>query len=67
MPVDMFREKFGEPDYEEDPYRPVAPGGENWGQFMLRVGTALNRIVRTYAGKIIVHDCHGGVIDGSFL
>ncbi len=67
MPVDMFREKFGEPDYDEDPYRPLAPGGENWGQFMLRVGTALHRIVRTYAGKRIVLVCHGGVIDGSFL
>jgi probable phosphoglycerate mutase len=34
---------------------------------MLRVGEALDRIVRTYEGKTIVLVCHGGVIDGSFL
>lgn len=67
MPVEQFRQRFGEPDYEEDPYRPMAPGGENWGQFMLRVGSALDRIVREYVGKTIVLVCHGGVIDGSFL
>jgi 2,3-bisphosphoglycerate-dependent phosphoglycerate mutase len=67
MPVEMFREEFGEPDYEVDPYRPIAPGGENWGEFMLRVGTALDHIIRKYAGKTIVLVCHGGIIDGSFL
>jgi probable phosphoglycerate mutase len=67
MPVDLFKATFGEPDYEEDPFRPIAPGGENWGQFMLRVGTALDRIVREHEGKTIVLVCHGGVIDGSFL
>jgi 2,3-bisphosphoglycerate-dependent phosphoglycerate mutase len=67
MPVETFRKIYGEPDYEEDPYRLMAPGGENWGQFMLRVGTALHRITREYKGKTIVLVCHGGVIDGSFL
>ena len=67
MPVEMFRKIYGEPDYEENPYRPIAPGAENWGQFMLRVGTALDRITREHAGKTIVLVCHGGVIDGSFL
>src|SRR5438105_8733246 len=67
MPVELFRKKFGEPDFEENPYRPLARGGENWGQFMLRVGTALDRIVREHAGKTIVLVCHGGVIDCSFL
>ena len=67
MPVEMFRKTYGEPDYEEDPYRPMAPGGENWGQFMLRVGTALHRITHEHEGKTIVLVCHGGVIDGSFL
>src|ERR671924_150032 len=28
MPVDLFKETFGEPDYEEDPFRPMAPRGE---------------------------------------
>ncbi|HZS76513.1 MAG TPA: histidine phosphatase family protein [Ktedonobacteraceae bacterium] len=67
MPVEQFQARFGEPDYENDPYRIIAPGGESWAQFMLRVGSALDRIVREYEGQTIVLVCHGGVIDGSFL
>jgi probable phosphoglycerate mutase len=67
MPVDEFRKLYGEPDFETNPYHPVAPGGESWGQFMLRVGTALDRILRTHEGKTILLVCHGGVIDGAFL
>jgi 2,3-bisphosphoglycerate-dependent phosphoglycerate mutase len=62
-----LQEQFGEVDFEHDPYRPIAPGAESWGQFMFRVGSALDRIVREYEGKTIVLVCHGGVIDGAFL
>jgi probable phosphoglycerate mutase len=67
LPVKEFREKYQEVDFVENPFRPSAPGAENWGQFMLRVGTALNRITREHAGKTIALVCHGGIIDGSFL
>ncbi len=67
MSIEEFRQTFGEPDFETDPYHPLSPGGENWGQFMLRMGTALDRILREHAGKTIVLVCHGGIIDGSFL
>ncbi len=67
LPVEEFREKYQEVDYEKNPFRALAPGAENWAQFMLRVGTALDRITRVYAGKTIVLVCHGGVVDGSFL
>ena len=67
MPVETYRKTYSAVDFMQNPYQPIAPGGENWGQFMLRVGGALNRIVRTYEGKTIVLVCHGGVIDGSFL
>jgi 2,3-bisphosphoglycerate-dependent phosphoglycerate mutase len=67
MPVETFRKTYGEVNFMHTPYQPMAPGGESWGQFMLRVGEALDRIVRTYEGKTIVLVCHGGVIDGSFL
>jgi len=60
-------ERYGLPDFESDPYRPFAPGGESWAQFLLRVGTALNRIAHEHAGKHIVVICHGGIIDGSML
>jgi 2,3-bisphosphoglycerate-dependent phosphoglycerate mutase len=67
MPEETFLETFGQPDYEKMPFRPIAPAGESWGQFMLRVGTALDRIVHEHEGKTIVLVCHGGVIDGSFI
>jgi probable phosphoglycerate mutase len=66
LPEAEFLERYGQPDFDRDPFRPLAPGGENWGQFMLRVGTALDRIIRAYAGKTVVIVCHGGVIDGTF-
>jgi probable phosphoglycerate mutase len=67
MHVKEAEERFGRVDFEKNPFQQVAPGGENWGEFMLRVGTALDRITREYEGKTIVVVCHGGVIDGSFL
>lgn len=67
MTVEAYRKTYGEVDFTRNPYQPVAPGGENWGQFILRMGEALDRIVRTYEGKTIVLVCHGGIIDGSFL
>ena len=67
MSLDEFREQFGIPSTEREPFRPLAPGGENWGQFMLRAATALDRIVRQHRDKNIVIVCHGGVIEGSFV
>ncbi len=58
---------YGTPDFEAAPLRPIAPGGESWGGFSLRVATALTRITSTHAGKTIVIVCHGGVIDNSFI
>ncbi|MGH2487586.1 MAG: histidine phosphatase family protein, partial [Ktedonobacterales bacterium] len=54
------------PDFRVEPFRPIAPGGENWPRFVLRVATAFERIIRENDGKTIVVVCHGGVIDSSF-
>ncbi len=59
--------KFGVPDFDQFPLRPIAPGGESWGTFTLRVGQALTRITQEHEGKTIVVVCHGGVIDASFV
>ncbi len=67
MHVEEFRAKYGEANFRETPFRQVAPGGENWGQFVLRAVTALNRIIHQYEGKTIVVVCHGGIIGVSFL
>ncbi|HEX9132863.1 MAG TPA: histidine phosphatase family protein, partial [Ktedonobacteraceae bacterium] len=67
MHVEEYRAKYGEVNFRETPFRKVAPGGENWGQFVLRAATALDRIIRQHEGKTIVIVCHGGVIGVSFL
>lgn len=67
MTIEEYKEAFGEVDFEIDPYHPMAPGGESWADFMLRVGSALHRITHEHEGKTIVLFCHGGVIDSSFL
>ncbi len=59
--------RFGRPDLTNNPFQPLFPGGENWGQFMLRVGTGLDRVARQYADQTIVIVCHGGVVDGSII
>lgn len=66
--VTDFLERYGPfSDFREDPYLPLAPGGESWGSFTARVGEFLYRIVREYAGQSVVIVCHGGVIDASLL
>jgi len=67
MTVSELKERFGLPDFRTEPYRPLSPGGEFWGQFVLRVAITLDRIIREHAGKSIVIVCHGGVIDASLI
>jgi probable phosphoglycerate mutase len=67
MHVEEYRTKYGQVNFRETPFRQVAPAGENWGQFVLRVSTALDRIVREHEGKTTIIVCHGGVIGVSFL
>ncbi len=67
MPESEFIARYGKPDFEHDPYRPIAPDGESWAQFMLRVAGMLHRMAREHSGKNVVIVTHGGVIDGSFI
>jgi probable phosphoglycerate mutase len=67
MPNSEAWAKYGIPDFDGEPLRPLSPGGESWGSFALRVSIALTRITREHAGKTIVVVCHGGVIDNSFV
>jgi probable phosphoglycerate mutase len=57
----------GVPDFRRNPYRALAPGGENWGQFVLRVGATLDRLAREHEGRAVVVVTHGGFIDAAFL
>ncbi len=67
MSITEFEAKYPPLDIAREPFRPIAPGAENWPQFMLRVGTALDRISRQHQGKTVVIVTHGGFVDGSFV
>lgn len=62
-----MQERHGIPNFRKQPFRPLFPGGENWGQFVLRVGGALDRIASEHAGKAVIVVTHGGFVDASFL
>jgi probable phosphoglycerate mutase len=49
-----------------NPYMAMAPGGESWAGFYVRVGEALLRAAADHAGETVVVVCHGGVIEGAF-
>jgi probable phosphoglycerate mutase len=50
-----------------NPYRSLAPGGESWASFFVRVGEELLRVAADHPGETVVIVCHGGVIEGSFF
>lgn len=66
--VSEYIERYGSfRSFREEPYYPLAPGGESWGSFVTRAGAALHRIAREYEGKTVVVISHGGVVDASLL
>ena len=68
MRLAEFIERYGAfKNSREDPYIPLAPGGDSWGSFITRVGAALHRITDAYEGKTVAIVCHGGVVDASLL
>lgn len=67
LSIEEAERRFGPIDFRAEPFRVYAPGMENYGAFVLRVGATLHRIAREHAGKTVVLFTHGGVIDASFL
>lgn len=59
----QFEEKFGNPDWEADPYGVTFPGGETIAEFQLRVGSAVRRLCERHPDATVAVFCHGGVID----
>lgn len=65
--LEEYREAFVTVPDDQKPFARIVPNAENWVEFMLRVGVALNRITHEYEGKTIVLVCHGGVVDATFF
>jgi probable phosphoglycerate mutase len=64
---DEYVEKHGRPDPLRRPFDVLAPGGENWPRFLLRVASTLYRIADEHEGQTVVLLCHGGIVDGSLI
>ncbi len=56
-------ERFGEPDWDLEPERPLAPGAESWTGFYERCVRALGAIIERHPGELVVLVVHGGVIE----
>jgi len=64
---EQFRQTYGEPDWDDDPYTPVAPGGESWTTFVARAADALSSVARRHRGQLAVVVCHAGVVEAAML
>lgn len=62
-----FEQRFGRPDWDRDPGQPIAPGGESWQGFVVRVEAALQALVEAQQGQRVVVCCHAGVIEASLI
>jgi probable phosphoglycerate mutase len=60
-------ERFGVPDWDRDPSVAIAPGGENWSEFVVRASDAVRAIVRAHPGELVVAAVHAGVIESTLL
>ncbi len=58
-----FVDRFGVPDWANDPTVPLAPGGESWTSFYERCTNAFARLVNTHPGERVVLVVHGGVVE----
>ena len=58
-----FTERFGDPDWENDPYGVTFPGGETIAEFQIRIGAATRALIERVGSGTAVVFCHGGVVD----
>ncbi len=62
-----FVARYEEPDWDVDPSRPLAPGGESWRSFVERASAAVARVADRHRGETVVVACHAGVIESTLL
>jgi probable phosphoglycerate mutase len=62
-----FSAQYQGPDWDDDPHQPIAPGGESWTGFVLRVAAALESVAARHPGGLVVVACHAGVVEASLL
>jgi probable phosphoglycerate mutase len=60
-------ERYGHTDWDQEPFRQLAPNADSWIEFVTRACRGIDRITRQYDGQTIVIVCHGGIIEASFF
>lgn len=60
-----FIDRYGGPNWDEDPDAVLAPGAESWTGFVRRVATVLTETAARHRGELVVIFCHGGVVEAS--
>jgi probable phosphoglycerate mutase len=63
----QYFEKYGAIDFNTEPDREVAPGGESWVGFLDRATDALNETINESVKDVIIIASHGGVIQASII
>jgi probable phosphoglycerate mutase len=66
LTFEAFIDRYGRPNWEDDPYEITFPGGETLADFHYRVGRAVHRVAHEHEDATAVVVCHGGVIDATF-
>lgn len=66
LTADQVSERYGDTDWERDPFRRLAPHADSWAEFAWRACEALHRLTRDYEGQTLVMVCHGGIIGMTF-
>ena len=64
---DAYRHRFSVPDWDVDPTVPLSPGGESWSGFVDRAAEALEGLVASHPGGLVLAATHAGVIEASLL
>ncbi|HWE66726.1 MAG TPA: histidine phosphatase family protein [Acidimicrobiales bacterium] len=60
-------DNFGVPEWDSDPGRVIAPGGESWTGFVERASGAVRALVERHPGQLLVAAVHAGVIEATMI
>ena len=60
-------DQFGVPEWDTDPDRLIAPGGESWTGFVARAGAAVQALAERHPGELVVAAVHAGVIEATMI
>lgn len=62
-----FTAHYGEPNWDQDPDAPIAPGGESWRQFVARAAAAVVALTEAHPGETVLVATHAGVVEATML